>query len=150
MYLTDYKDSPRIQTYIAVASGSKNDPPETTGLAHYLEHMMFKGTDIVGSSDWPKEEALINKITQLYEDQKAEKDPAKKKEIYLEIDKVSTEASKYVLAQEYEKMIYTIGGTGLNAWTSTEETVYTVEIPSNEIEKWLEFSFTIQIRKTKG
>ncbi|NQY08145.1 MAG: insulinase family protein [Flavobacteriales bacterium] len=138
VYLTDYKDSPRIQTYIAVASGSKNDPPETTGLAHYLEHMMFKGTDIVGSSDWPKEEALINKITQLYEDQKAEKDPAKKKEIYLEIDKVSTEASKYVLAQEYEKMIYTIGGTGLNAWTSTEETVYTVEIPSNEIEKWLE------------
>src|SRR5258708_554863 len=55
VYLSVYKNAPRIQTYIAVKAGSKNDPSTTTGLAHYLEHMVFKGTDKFGSKDWAKE-----------------------------------------------------------------------------------------------
>ncbi|MCH7535712.1 MAG: insulinase family protein [Bacteroidetes bacterium] len=81
VFLTDYKNAPKIQTYIAVASGSKNDPPETTGLAHYLEHMLFKGTDKFGTSNWDKEKELLAKITQLYEDHKAEPDEQKKRAI---------------------------------------------------------------------
>ena len=49
VYLTSYKDAPRIQTNIAVRAGSKNDPSDATGLAHYLEHMLFKGTDVYGT-----------------------------------------------------------------------------------------------------
>src|SRR6478752_3049648 len=55
VYLTVYKDAPRIQTYIAVRAGSKNDPATATGLAHYLEHMLFKGTDVYGTKDYKNE-----------------------------------------------------------------------------------------------
>ena len=68
VYLTVYKDAPRIQTNIAVRAGSKNDPAEATGLAHYLEHMLFKGTDKYGSLDYEKEAPLLQKIEDLYEE----------------------------------------------------------------------------------
>src|SRR6185295_9667532 len=67
VYLSVYKDAPRIQTYIAVNAGSKNDPANATGLAHYLEHMVFKGTDVFGTRDWKKESVEIKKIENLYE-----------------------------------------------------------------------------------
>ena len=54
VYLSVYKDAPRVQTYIAVRAYSKNDPADATGLAHYLEHMLFKGTDKYGSLDFEK------------------------------------------------------------------------------------------------
>ena len=62
VYLTSYDDAPRIQTNIAVRAGSKNDPSDATGLAHYLEHMLFKGTDIYGTLDFEKEKPLLDKI----------------------------------------------------------------------------------------
>lgn len=58
VYLSVNKAKPRIQTYIAVRTGSRNDPPETTGLAHYLEHLMFKGTTHFGTSNLAKGEAV--------------------------------------------------------------------------------------------
>lgn len=67
VFMSVYKDAPKIQTYIAVRAGSKNDPHETTGLAHYLEHMMFKGTQKLGTTDWEKEKVLIQKIEGLFE-----------------------------------------------------------------------------------
>ena len=68
VYLSVYKDAPRVQTYIAVRAGSKNDPADATGLAHYLEHMLFKGTDKYGSLDFEKEKLLIDHIEALYEE----------------------------------------------------------------------------------
>ena len=67
VYLSSYEDAPRIQTSIAVRAGSKNDPSDATGLAHYLEHMLFKGTDKFGSLDYEKEKVLLDKIEDLYE-----------------------------------------------------------------------------------
>ena len=66
VYLTSYPDAPRVQTNIAVRAGSKNDPAHATGLAHYLEHMLFKGTDIFGSLDYEKESVLLNEIEDRY------------------------------------------------------------------------------------
>src|ERR1700740_3268426 len=60
VYLSVYKDSPRFYSMIATKAGSKNDPKDATGLAHYLEHMLFKGSDKLGTKDFVKEEALIN------------------------------------------------------------------------------------------
>jgi predicted Zn-dependent peptidase len=94
IYMTINKTEPKIQTFIAVKAGSKFDPSETTGLAHYLEHLMFKGTPNLGTTNWEAEKILLEKIKDLYEKHKAEKDPAKKKEIYKEIDQTSYEASK--------------------------------------------------------
>ena len=85
VYLAKNDDAPRIQTYIPVRTGSNNDPSDNTGLAHYLEHMMFKGTSKLGSSDWEKEKVLIAQISDLYEKHKAEKDPEKKKAIYKKV-----------------------------------------------------------------
>lgn len=137
VYLAKNDDAPRIQTYIPVRTGSNNDPSDNTGLAHYLEHMVFKGTSHLGTQDWEKEKALLKQISDLYEQHKVEKDPAKKKALYKKIDEVSQEASKYAIANEYDKAISSLGATGTNAHTWLDETVYKNNIPSNELEKWL-------------
>jgi len=137
VYLAKNEDAPRIQTYIPVRTGSNNDPNDNTGLAHYLEHMVFKGTSHLGTQDWAKEKVLLQKISDLYEQHKAEKDPVKKKELYKKIDEVSQQASKYAIANEYDKAISSLGATGTNAHTWLDETVYKNNIPANELEKWL-------------
>ncbi len=137
VYLSVYKDAPRIQTFIAVKAGSKNDPANATGLAHYLEHMVFKGTDTYGTKDFKKEEAEIKKIENLYEVYRQTKDETKRKNIYHQIDSVSGVAAKYAIANEYDKMLATIGADGTNAFTSFDQTVYVNDIPANQIDTWL-------------
>lgn len=137
VYMTVYKDAPRIQTYIAVRAGSKNDPATATGLAHYLEHMVFKGTDKFGTKDFAKESVEIAKIENLYEVYRNTKDEKQRKAIYHQIDSISGVAAKYAIANEYDKMLAGIGGQGTNAFTSFDQTVYINEIPSNQLDNWL-------------
>lgn len=137
VFLARNSDAPRIQTYIPVRTGSNNDPADNTGLAHYLEHMMFKGTSKLGTQNWAEEKKLLDQISELYEQHKAEPDPEKKKEIYRRIDEVSQEASCYAIANEYDKAISSLGASGTNAHTWFDETVYKNNIPNNELEKWL-------------
>lgn len=135
--LSPSNKEPRVQTYIAVKAGSKTDPATHTGLAHYLEHMLFKGTDKFGSLDWEKEKPLLDQIEQLYEQYNSTKDEEKRKEIYAQIDERSGEAAKYAIANEYDKMMASMGAKGTNAFTSFEQTVYTEDVPSNAIDKYL-------------
>lgn len=135
--LSPNKKEPRITMRIPVRTGSNNDPKDHTGLAHYLEHLLFKGTDKYGSLDWAKENPLLKKIDELYEQYQATKDEAKRKEIYKEIDRVSGEASKFSIAGEYDKLMSDMGSQGTNAHTWVEETVYDEDIPSNAIDKLL-------------
>lgn len=137
VYLSKNSAEPKIQTFVPVRAGSVYDPKDNTGLAHYLEHMMFKGTSKFGTSDWKTEKVLLDSISNLYELHKAEKDAEKKREIYRQIDQVSYEASTVSIANEYDKMVASYGAQGTNAWTWHEETVYTNKIPSNALEKWL-------------
>ena len=137
VYLAQNTDEPRIQTYIPVRTGSNNDPSDNTGLAHYLEHMVFKGTSKIGTQNWETEKKLIAQISDLYEQHKAETNPEKKAAIYKQIDEVSQEASKYSVANEYDKLISSLGAKGTNAHTWVDETVYKNNIPSNELEKWM-------------
>lgn len=137
VYLAQNDDAPKIQTYIPVKTGSNNDPADNTGLAHYLEHMMFKGTSKLATADWVQEKPLLDQIAELYEQHKYEQDPEKKKAIYKKIDQVSLEASQYAIANEYDKAISSLGASGTNAHTWLDETVYKNTIPKNELEKWL-------------
>ncbi len=137
VYLSDYKNEPRISTMIVTKAGSKNDPPDNTGLAHYLEHMLFKGTDKYGTIDFAKENELLQKIELLYEDYRKTTDPLKRAATYRRIDSISVIASKYAIANEYDKMLSVIGAKGTNAFTSFDQTVYVNDIPSNQIDKWL-------------
>lgn len=135
--LSPNKKEPRVTVKIAVRTGSNNDPQDHTGLAHYLEHLLFKGTDKYGSLDWSKEKPLLDSIDNLYEVYNHTTDPAKRKEIYKQIDKVSGEASKYSIANEYDKMMASIGSQRTNAHTFVEETIYEEDIPSNAIDKFM-------------
>ncbi|MEI6694819.1 MAG: insulinase family protein [Bacteroidota bacterium] len=136
VFLTVYKDAPRIQANIVVKVGSKNDPKETTGLAHYFEHMMFKGTPDFGTTDWAKEEPMIAKIESLFEIYRLEKNPIKRNELYHLIDSTSYEASKLAIPNEYIKLMKVIGSQGTNAATSNDYTVFIENIPSNQLENW--------------
>ncbi len=138
VYLSDYEEAPRIQTFIAVRAGSKNDPADATGLAHYLEHMVFKGTTELGTRDWEKEKVELDKIEALYEKYRATKDEAARKKIYAQIDSVSGVAATYAVANEYDKILGAIGAKGTNAYTWVDQTVYTNDIPSNQLERWIE------------
>ena len=136
VYLSVNKEKPRIQTFIAVRTGSKNDPAETTGLAHYLEHLMFKGTKQFGTSNPEAEAPYLEEITQRYEAYRKLTDPEARKKAYHEIDSISQLAAQYNIPNEYDKLMATIGAQGTNAYTSNDVTCYTEDIPSNEIENW--------------
>lgn len=136
VYMTVNKDEPRIQTYIAVRVGGKNDPAETTGLAHYFEHLMFKGTNHFGTMNYEIEKPLLDQIEQTFEIYRKTTDEAERKAIYHTIDSLSYEASKYAIPNEYDKLMAAIGANGTNAYTSFDVTCYTEDIPSNEVENW--------------
>jgi predicted Zn-dependent peptidase len=129
---------PRVQTLIATKAGSSSDPSTNTGLAHYLEHMLFKGTDKYGSLDFEKEQALLSQIDALYDQYNHTKDEAERKHIYHIIDSVSGEAAKYAIANEYDRMLQGVGAQGTNAFTSFERTVYVNDVPANQIHTWLD------------
>ncbi|MBK7964464.1 MAG: insulinase family protein [Bacteroidetes bacterium] len=137
VYLSVYKDEPRFQSMIGIKSGSKQDPADHTGLAHYLEHLLFKGTDVFGTSDYSKEKPLLDTIVSLYEQYGASKDSLQRKKIYHQIDSVSNEASKYAIPNEFDKMMEGLGVTQVNAYTSNEQTVYINNVPSNQLENFL-------------
>ena len=136
LFMSVNKEQPRIQTYIAVKVGSKNDPSETTGMSHYLEHIMFKGTEQFGTVDYAAEKPMLDEIERLFEVYRKTTDEAQRLAIYRQIDSVSFEASKLAIPNEYDKLMAVIGATGTNAWTSDDETVYTEDIPSNQIDNW--------------
>ena len=138
VYMTVNKDAPRIQTYIAVKVGGKNDPSDNTGLAHYLEHMMFKGTEQFGTTDYEKEKPMLAEIDSLFEVYRTKTDPAERLAIYHRIDSISYEASKVAIPNEYDKLMSIIGSEGTNAFTSNDVTCYTEDIPSNRLEQWAE------------
>ncbi len=129
-------NTPRLQTMIAVKAGSKFDPAQTTGLAHYLEHMMFKGTHKYGTLDWNDEQKILQQISDLYEQHKNEKNEVLKIQLYAKIDSLSFLASKLAIPSEYDKMVASIGASGTNAFTSNDMTVYVNDIPNTAIEKW--------------
>lgn len=136
VYMSVNHDTPRLQTYIAVKTGSRNDPPETTGLAHYLEHLMFKGTTHFGSSNVTAEAPLLDSIENRFEQYRRITDPALRKKAYHGIDSISQLAAKYNIPNEYDKMMAAIGSEGSNAYTSEDVTCYQENIPANEIETW--------------
>ena len=136
VYMSVNKAEPRIETYIAVKVGGKNDPSETTGLAHYFEHLMFKGTQQFGTSNYEAEKPLLDQIEQLFEVYRKTTDDAERAAIYRQIDSISYEASKYAIPNEYDKLMSAIGALETNANTSMDRTVYIENIPSNQIENW--------------
>ena len=136
VYMSVNKEQPRLQTYIAVRNGGKNDPSDNTGLAHYLEHIMFKGTESFGTSDYAVEKPLLDQIEQQFNIYRTKTDPQERLAIYHIIDSLSYAASEISIPNEYDKLMSMIGSQGTNAFTSEDLTCYQENIPSNQIDNW--------------
>ena len=136
VYMSVNKEQPRLQTYIAVRNGGKNDPKDNTGLAHYLEHIMFKGTENFGTSDYAAEKPLLDEIERQFNIYRTKTDPQERQAIYHVIDSLSYEASEIAIPNEYDKLMSMIGSQGTNAFTSDDQTVYQENIPANQIDNW--------------
>ena len=136
VYMSVNKERPRLQANIVVRTGSRNDPAETTGLAHYLEHLMFKGTQQFGTTDYAKEKPYLDEIERRYEQYRTLTDPVQRRTAYHQIDSVSQLAAQYNIPNEYDKLMSSIGSEGTNAYTSNDVTCYVENIPTNEIDNW--------------
>lgn len=136
--LSENREEPRIDGWMTVRAGSAKDPADATGMAHYLEHMQFKGTSRLGTLDWEREKPHLDEITRLYDELFHATEPEKRDALYARIDAANQEASKYAVASELDKLYDGLGFQGLNAFTSTDQTSYTVSFPSNRLEQWAE------------
>lgn len=126
----------KIYGGVCVHAGSKNDPADATGMAHYLEHMMFKGTDRIGTLSWEAEKPLIDSLAKLYDELSASDNDKEKAAILKQINKVSAEAAQYAIPNEVDAILGKMGGSNVNAFTTNDITTYFNIFPSNQLEKW--------------
>ena len=131
-------DQPEIYGAVYVHAGSKNDPTDATGMAHYFEHIMFKGTDRIGTINWEKEKVYLDSISMMYDQLHETTDPARRNEIQLKINQLSIASTDYAIPNETDVILTQMGGKGLNAGTSYDRTVYYNTFPSNQLSKWME------------
>ena len=136
VYLTQNSEEPRFYSEIVVRAGSKHDPPEATGIAHYLEHMLFKGTKRLGTLDFESEQGHLDRIKALYEEHFYTTNEEQRIEIYKLINLENQSAAKYAVPNELDRIYNSIGARSLNAHTSVEETVYKVDLPIDRLEQW--------------
>jgi predicted Zn-dependent peptidase len=138
VYISPLRDQPRVHTLLHVRVGSKNDPADATGLSHYLEHMLFKGTDSLGTIDYRQERVLVDTIEQLFEIYRETTDSTQRAALYHSIDSLSTLAAQFAVPNEYDRVMAALGVTGSNAFTTEDATVYIGDVPSNRLPMFLE------------
>jgi len=140
VFIWEDNSVPDVFGMVTVKVGAKEDPEQYTGLAHYLEHMMFKGTDKIGALDWEKEKPIYEQIIAKYDENASITDPAKRDEISKEINRLTQEAAKYDLSNDFSNLSQSMGGENLNAGTSYDYTQFYSSFPPGEIYKWLELN----------
>ena len=138
VYLNEDHTQPTVYGAVAVNGGAKRDPKEMTGIAHYLEHMFFKGTNKMGTVDYAKEKVFIDKISKLYDEMATVKTDAEKDKILKKISELSDKANQFAIPNEIDKVIEGIGGENMNAFTTHDAIVYFNSFPTNQMEKWLD------------
>lgn len=135
--LTENHERPEVFGAVVVNTGAKNDPADNSGMAHYLEHMLFKGTTAMGTTDWAAEQPHQARIEELY-DQLAGADEATRARVQAEIRDAVKQTYPYVVPNELDQLLRLLGGRGVNAFTTYDETVYHNTFPASQVEPWLE------------
>ena len=140
--LTVILDANQSDTHISgkvvVNVGSADEKENATGVAHYLEHMLFKGTNELGTINWEAEKVHYNNIINLYDELQVAKTQEEIDAINAKINKETQEQAKYIVTNELSAAVQQMGGVGLNANTSFDRTMYLNTLPTNQLEKWLE------------
>lgn len=130
-------DQPDVFGATVTRAGSIDEPETATGLAHYLEHMLFKGTDRIGTLDWEKERPHYEHVIALYDTLAMTTDAKERDAIQLKINEQSRLAARYSATDEFSNLVQSIGGEDLNAATSYDMTFYHNRFPSHQMERWL-------------
>jgi predicted Zn-dependent peptidase len=136
VYISTDRQQPRFTAWVAVRAGGRHDPADSTGLAHYLEHMVFKGTKTLGTTDFAKEKPHLDRIAELYSSLRGENDAAKRAAIFRAIDGETQKSAAYAIPNEMDQLFAALGIASVNAFTGDDMTVYTVDVPSNKLEQW--------------
>ena len=138
VFLNEDPTANQVFGAVMVNTGAKHESPDATGMAHYLEHLLFKGTTIYGTSDYEQEKPFLDSINVLYEKLAQTSDDQLRLQIQKAINEQAVKASKFGLPNEFDKMLKSIGSTGINAFTNYEMTFYHNSFPAHEMEKWLD------------
>ena len=136
--LCENHDQPEVYGAVYVHAGSKNDPADATGMAHYFEHIMFKGTDRIGTINWEKEKVYLDSISLMYDKLHETSDPAVRNAIQMKINELSIASTDYAIPNEVDVILTQMGGKSLNAGTSYDQTMFYNIFPSNQISKWMD------------
>ena len=136
--LNEDKEASGVYGVVIVKGGGKQDPSDATGIAHYLEHMLFKGTTELGTVDFKKEKVYLDSIALLYDNLGLTKSDDKRLEIQKKINDLNLKASEYAIPNEFDRILEGMGGTGINAFTSNDVIAYFNQFPPHQINKWLE------------
>ena len=135
--LCEEHSQPKIYGCVVVHAGSKNENPNATGVAHYFEHIMFKGTDRIGTTNWAKEKPYLDSISQAYDRLQAAENDKERHDIQLEINRLSIAASQYAIPNEVDAILQNMGCTGLNAGTTTTPSTTTPSPPTSSPTGWM-------------
>jgi predicted Zn-dependent peptidase len=146
IFVVERPATPTFAARYQFGVGGASDPKGRSGIAHLLEHMMFKGTTGVGTLDAEKEAGLMKRLSELWhqlhmeldkeDDPFREADPEKIETLRQEIERVSAEQKKLIVKNEYDELVSRAGGVGLNASTSKDVTRYYIQLPANRLELW--------------
>lgn len=138
VWLNEDHSQPKIFGAVVVKAGAKDSP--NTGIAHYFEHMMFKGTDKIGTTDYESEKALLDIIAEKYDVLADTEDPKLRAHLQQVINDLSVRAAEYVIPNEFDRLISRFGGTKLNAGTSYDYTVYFNTFSPQYVTQWAEIN----------
>jgi len=130
-------DAPDVTGYIVVRAGAVDEPVEYTGLAHYLEHMLFKGTERIGALDWNAEKPIYDSIIALYDQYSDATDPKVRESLATQINEASMRQAKISSLEDFFVLLDLIGAEGVNAYTSYDLTAYHNSFPASEMYRWL-------------
>ena len=130
-------DAPDVTGYVVVRAGAVDEPAEYTGLAHYLEHMLFKGTQKIGALDWEAEKPIYDSIIALYDQYSEATDPKVREELATQINECSMRQAKISSLEDFFVLLDLIGAEGVNAYTSYDLTAYHNSFPAAEMYRWL-------------
>src|SRR5215471_6233413 len=140
--LIERHEAPVVSFHTYVNVGSVDDPTGRTGIAHMFEHMAFKGTETIGTKNWPEEKKALDAVEQIYDRLEEEQnkgfraDPKKIESIKADLDGAIEKANSLVEPNEYDRIVESNGGVGMNASTAEDQTLYFYSFPSNRIELW--------------
>ena len=138
VWINEDHSQPKVYGAVVVKTGAKDCP--NTGMAHYFEHIMFKGTDKIGTVDYAKEKPWLDSITVKYEMLAETRDVKQRSIIQKDINRLSIKAGEYAIPNEFSSLITSFGGTGLNASTSFDETIFHNSFSPQYIHQWCELN----------